>query len=240
MSVVGQRYRSSMDGDVIRFAVGASDGPRSATWRVWKHRTTDDLYVAPRRIAGHFKASLHKDGTWLFGFSEQHAASPMSIKPPDQPRQRRFTPTETKPGLVRAVTVFIPASDVVVPSYGGSETGPIYWHPTPAEGRMAAFTVSLTAPGITVRWSPNSMTGPKVVGSIELSTGATSWVTVLEQDVPQESADAWAARKEAVRFQRRDLEGEPFDVRAIGHDVLKDDRSVYFVDLFWGTPAPAD
>lgn len=240
LSVAGHQYRSSMDGDVIRFAVGVTDGPRSATWRVWKHRTADDVYVAPRRITGHFKASLHKDGTWLFGFSEQHTASPTSIKPSDQPRQRRFSPSETKPGLVRAVSVFIPESEVVVPSYGGSETGSIYWHPRPAESRMAAFTVSFTSPGIAVKWSPDSMSGPKLVGSIRLSNGAICWVTVQDQDVPRESADAWAARKEALRFQRRGREAEPFDVRAIGHDVLNDDGSFYFVDLFWQTPTPAD
>jgi hypothetical protein len=118
--------------DVIRFAVGTPNGARSATWRVWKHRTSDDVNVGARRIAGQFKVSLHKDGTWLYGFSQQHVDSPASVKPAGQPRQRRFIPTESGPGLIRAVTVFIPASEVIVPSYGGSEGGPIHWHPTPS------------------------------------------------------------------------------------------------------------
>jgi hypothetical protein len=77
--------------------------------------------------------------------------------------------------------------------------------------------------------------GTELVGSLALSTGWTGWVTVHEADVPEESARVWAERKAVLRFQRKDPDGEPFDVRAAGHDFL-DDRSFYFVDLFWGTP----
>jgi hypothetical protein len=59
---------------------------------------------------------------------------------------------------------------------------------------------------------------------------------VHEDEVPEESARAWAERKAALRFERKNPEGEPFDIRAAGHDFL-DDGSFYFVDLFWGTPA---
>ncbi len=223
--------------DVIRFAVGKPHGARSATWRVWKHRTSDDVYVAARRIAGQFKVSLHKDGTWLWGFSREQVEGPGSVKPPDAPRQRRFTPTETGPGLIRAVTVFVPSSEVVVPSYGGSEYGPIYWFPTPVDGRMACFTVSFTSPGTPVTgWPGRRGMGTNLVGSFELSTAWRGWVTVHEDEVPEESARAWAERKAALRFERKNPEGEPFDIRAAGHDFL-DDGSFYFVDLFWGTSA---
>jgi hypothetical protein len=78
--------------------------------------------------------------------------------------------------------------------------------------------------------------GTNLVGSFELSTAWRGWVTVHEDEVPEESARAWAERKAALQFERKNPEGEPFDIRAAGHDFL-DDGSFYFVDLFWGTPA---
>jgi hypothetical protein len=78
--------------------------------------------------------------------------------------------------------------------------------------------------------------GTNLVGAFELSIGWRGWVTVHEDDVPEESARAWAERKAALWFERKNRDGEPFDIRAAGHDFL-DDGSLYFVDLFWGTPA---
>jgi hypothetical protein len=192
--------------DVIRFGVGTPDGARSATWRVWKHATSegDDVYVGARRIAGQFKVSLHRDGTCLYGFSRQHVEGPASILPPGEPRQRRFTPTEIGPGFVRAVSVWIPASEVAVPSYGGSEDGPIYWHPTPDEGRAASFTVSLSSPTTLVStWPGSRAMGTKLVGTFGLSSGWTVWVTVNDEDIDQVVAATWAERKAKLRIGRR-------------------------------------
>ncbi|WP_264032400.1 hypothetical protein [Cellulosimicrobium sp. SH8] len=49
---------------VVRFAVRASDGRRSAEWRLWTgdKKPTDETYLAPRSLAGDFKVSLHKSG----------------------------------------------------------------------------------------------------------------------------------------------------------------------------------
>lgn len=75
--------------------------------------------------------------------------------------------------------------------------------------------------------------GAKLVGSFRLSTGWTCWTTVHDADVDAESAGAWAERKRKLRFQRKDPDADPFDSRAFGFDVLKDDGSFYFVDLAW-------
>jgi hypothetical protein len=38
---------------VVRFAVGDDKrGVRSSVWRIWKGRNKDDIYVAPRPVAG--------------------------------------------------------------------------------------------------------------------------------------------------------------------------------------------
>jgi hypothetical protein len=55
-------------GGTLRFAVTAEDGRRSADWRVWTARNSDDIYVAARQVVGDFKVSLHQSGSWQHGF----------------------------------------------------------------------------------------------------------------------------------------------------------------------------
>lgn len=49
---------------VVRFGVAASDGRRSMSWRVWTgaRHPTDEVYVAPRHMAGDLKFSAHSSG----------------------------------------------------------------------------------------------------------------------------------------------------------------------------------
>lgn len=53
---------------VCRFVViDRIAGARSSVWRVWAHHDGTDVYVAPSRIAGEFKLSIHRDGTNQLG-----------------------------------------------------------------------------------------------------------------------------------------------------------------------------
>lgn len=53
----------------IRFcAVDAETGRRSGIWRVWLANDGADVYVAPRRLAGDFKLSIHGDNWNQLGF----------------------------------------------------------------------------------------------------------------------------------------------------------------------------
>ena len=57
---------------VVRFAVVAHDGRRSAEWRVWtgSRRPSNDTYLAPRQLTSQLKISLHKDGSFQHGPTE--------------------------------------------------------------------------------------------------------------------------------------------------------------------------
>lgn len=60
---------------IVRFAVGYNDrGALSSVWRIWKDRNKDDIYVAPRSVAGVLKGSLHASGLCHFAVTAQHHA----------------------------------------------------------------------------------------------------------------------------------------------------------------------
>ena len=57
---------------VIRWAIGAPDGPRSSAWRLWGNKK-GDIYVAVRSLGGIIKASFHRDGRCQVGFTDSYA-----------------------------------------------------------------------------------------------------------------------------------------------------------------------
>lgn len=50
------------------FAVDPETGSKSGIWRVWVGNNGADVYVAPRRLAGDFKLSIHRDNWNQLGF----------------------------------------------------------------------------------------------------------------------------------------------------------------------------
>src|SRR3954462_2983609 len=49
---------------VYRFVVSSEDGRRSCDWRIWtgSRKPSDDVYLAPGKLGGELKVSLHRDG----------------------------------------------------------------------------------------------------------------------------------------------------------------------------------
>ena len=54
---------------VLRFALGTADGPRSRTWRLRVPRGKSDVYVSNRRIANSIKVSMHEPGPSRYALS---------------------------------------------------------------------------------------------------------------------------------------------------------------------------
>lgn len=62
---------SAVKRDAIRFYVAdESDRPRSSLWRAFCHN--DDIYLAPRKIAGALKLSIHRDGNCQYGTTSHY------------------------------------------------------------------------------------------------------------------------------------------------------------------------
>ena len=66
-------YGSKPRSEVVRFAVGGPDEPRSLVWRIWTHRGTSNLYISDRLQGGDWKVSLHESGDWRFALTREYA-----------------------------------------------------------------------------------------------------------------------------------------------------------------------
>ncbi|CAN5608501.1 hypothetical protein BH20ACT21_BH20ACT21_12330 [soil metagenome] len=66
----------------LRLIVGSeSGGARSQLWRVWTGRSTSDVYVGARPVAGEVRATLHESGKWRFAFTATHQRRPDHASP---------------------------------------------------------------------------------------------------------------------------------------------------------------
>jgi hypothetical protein len=95
----------------VRFAIGNERGIRSSVWRIWKGKKTDDIYVAPRSMAGVVKGSLHATGYCYFSVTSQHHARMLAAGTARERRaitrwKRRVTPAA---GLASAFSVLFAA-----------------------------------------------------------------------------------------------------------------------------------
>jgi len=58
----------------LRVATGAPDQKlASGIWRIWQGKNNNDIYVAPRPVAGAVKVSLHANGYCYCGFTKQYS-----------------------------------------------------------------------------------------------------------------------------------------------------------------------
>jgi predicted ATPase len=58
----------------LRIVIGTQDHRLgSGIWRIWQAKNTDDIYIAPRSIAGQVKVSFHPSGYCYVGFPRQFA-----------------------------------------------------------------------------------------------------------------------------------------------------------------------
>ncbi len=155
---------------VVRFAVGdAKHGARSSVWRIWKSRNKDDIYVAPRSVAGFLKGSLHASGACQFALTTQHHAHMISTGAASDRRQiatwqRRATRTD---GFTKAVSILF-ASEFLSQNFTRVAAETILINP-PERGRAILVDLLFDGIGPTGRLllSPNQ----RELGRCMLSSG---------------------------------------------------------------------
>jgi hypothetical protein len=97
---------------VLRFAVGTADGPRSSrTWRLWVPKGKSDVYVSSRRIANSVKVSLHEPGPSRFALTSEFVREQEFVAPEGRdPRLAvEWNRPRTTPGRpVRPFAIVVP------------------------------------------------------------------------------------------------------------------------------------
>ncbi len=110
---------------------------------------------------------------------------------------RKFSPpSPVIPGLVRAFTLLVPASEVQ--PLPGTVRRSVHWTPVPAVGQVVEFSLLLSEPGCLVSgWPGKRSMGTSLVGRLSLPDGRAAWVVSrvrLEASDERQAWDAWKRR----------------------------------------------
>jgi hypothetical protein len=168
--------------EVVRFAVGAPDEPRSLVWRVWMTKGKSDLYISGRLQGGDWKFSLHESGDWRFGLTREFAkARGMAERLIFEQWER---PQPLRDGVTSAFEIMVPSAELALPRQPLPEdrrkhTEKVTWFPPAPEGCATHFIVMYTEPG----W-PTPEAAPDFLSIFTLPDGRTVSIMVLEQAIP--------------------------------------------------------
>lgn len=129
----------------MRIAVGLDFGPRSFVWRVWSHK--DELYVAPRSLAGEIKTSLHSGGRSRHAFTSE--SSSRFVPDGDRAWFKWNEPSEFVRGARLVLEVVIPSDELTTPAMEPSaeeKARIVLVDPAPS-GEATILSLVITEPG---------------------------------------------------------------------------------------------
>jgi hypothetical protein len=135
----------------VRFAIGDEQGARSSVWRIWKGRGKDDIYVAPRSVAGIMKGSLHASGRCHFAVTTQHYER-ISTGGGAMLRERTITAWERRRpspvhDVVQAVSILFAAEFLSDKSYPVGPGTRLIDTPVPGKAIIVDFLFAMQAVG---------------------------------------------------------------------------------------------
>jgi hypothetical protein len=171
---------SKSSAEVVRFAVGGPDEPRSCVWRVWMGRGTSDLYISARVQGGVWKVSLHESGDWRFAFTREYAEA---RRMDDRLIEQWERPQPLHEGITSAFNIIVPSTELALPRQPLPEdakkhTKNVTWVQSAPEGHATHFIVMYTEPG-----EPVPETDVEILANFSLPDGRTASVTVFESAI---------------------------------------------------------
>jgi hypothetical protein len=179
--------------NVLRWAVGSSDGLRSSTWRLWGNKK-GDIYVAVRSLGGITKASFHRDGRCQVGFTEDYGATACQrFGVTSRHWQRWQLPADP---IVRVLQIVVPHSELR--AFADRNPPELTWLLTPPEGSVAIVSIAVSAPGVELPL-PSGAHAPIVVGAVRTST-RTAWLVYVHH--PPDTTLAQLISDERAKLQR--------------------------------------
>ncbi|SRR6266516_3172240 len=154
----------------LRWAVGAADGKRSSTWRLWGNKK-GDAYVSARSLGGVIKASFHRDGRCHIGFTSEYVET--AKKRFSHFRGRLWDKWWLPEGsIVRAFQIVVPESELR--SFQADDESQMKWLPTPPADFLSVVSVFIAKPPGEEHW-PGQAFGAQPVG-ILLTRMRIVWV----------------------------------------------------------------
>ncbi len=187
---------------IIQFGI-ASEGKRTACWRVRAGMRQPELFLEREGYGKHFHFSLHASGRWHMKVSREERVS-------------WVRPGEIVPGYTRAVGVVQPVATAVredTPPEGAVLV------PVRVDADPTAFSLFIERPGANIEnsWPGKNAAGALLVGRIPLAAGAGTCCVVAREE-PLQVGQAMFPRPSAdeLRRMREALMQGPLIVTIIG------------------------
>jgi hypothetical protein len=209
----------------IRFGISDGAGQRGATWKCFAPigQGRDDVYVACRELKGAIKTSLHESGKCHVAYEPTFFEQ--DVPDADRMARGRFIdkwprPPEIAPGLTLALRINTPWSAVNVPN-SDADFPTVIWIPNAPQDQATEIDILLsTAVTVVAGWPGKNSMNTKLVGSLQLDSGAIVWVVYWV--IPLPDLESSKAIKAAPKFFRgksmSDLEGASLRMIAFGDE----------------------
>lgn len=216
----------------IRWAVGAPDGPRSSTWRLWGNKK-GDVYLSVRNLGGIVKASFHRDRRCQVGFTAEYAeTAKQRFGTTKRHWERWVLPSEP---VVRAVQVVVPASELV--PFEAAESPNMKWLPGPPVGMAAVVSIFIVEPPTFESW-PGAIEGAQPLG-IPVCPTRLTWAVVANSPLDASSLQKIEeARHKAIKLPgAADAPRIPGVRAVIWGSSTGSPQDLYFFELNWANRA---
>jgi hypothetical protein len=174
-----------IDNFVERVAVGNSQGPQSAVFRIWSPPGKSDVYAGVREIAGEIKISLHETGECNAGLTTQFAVqeAPAVAAIGGSRHQSQWTRhTHVGSRVVTPLQFAIPATELMLWRVQPIVTEKLTWLEPPVQGRSVIISCLFTGQSFADDEWPGRRNGTHLLGTKLLPNGEKFWL--VWQDCP--------------------------------------------------------
>lgn len=194
---------------VVRVAVGRTECPQSAIFRIWSPKGKSDVYASVRDIAGKIKISLHGSGECNAGLTSQFAnkeatAVAMIGGLRHQSQWTRQTHVGTR--MVNPLQFAIPASQLNAWRSAPIAAKNVTWLETPERGQSIIISCIFTGQCLDDNNWPGRRNGTQLLGTKLLPNTEKFWLvwqkchtSVVELSILSE-AQAHMRKQKMVRF----------------------------------------
>ena len=171
---------------VLRFAVGKADGPRSRTWRLWVPKSKSDVYVSGRTLGHAIKVSLHEPGPARFALTKQWVRKTGFSAPAGKDARLAVEWDRPRPHppkrIARPLSILVPFDEVQ--QRHTVEDGSVVWVASPGHGECVHFDIVYVPSVADVTSHPGARSmGTKLVGRLTLENGQHVFVTSIARPI---------------------------------------------------------